>query len=110
MLESLKIPDHIVETLKEFRVPLLALTALLILFATLYFVNPVSGEWDTDIFGGLAVEIGGVIVTFLLLVSYISHREKRLSHHRRQVALRSLSIALRRHLSAIFDMFKATSI
>ena len=79
MPPSLKVPNHIVETLKEFRVPL------------------------------LATELGGVIVTFLLLESYISYREKKLSLHRRQVALRSLSIALRRHLSAIFDMFKATS-
>lgn len=101
---------HFVESLKEFRVPLLSLTALLIIFGILYFINPFSGDWDSDIFGGLATEIGGVIVTFLLLESYISHREKRLSYHRRQVALRSLSIALRRHLGDVFAMFKATSL
>ncbi len=105
-----KEPIHFLGTLKEFRGPLLSLTALLILFVILYFTDPFSGDWDSDIFGGLATELGGVIITFLLLESYISHREKRLSYHRRQVALRSLSIALRRHLGAVFNMFKATSV
>lgn len=105
-----KEPIHFLETLKEFRKPLLYLTALLILCGIIYLTDPFSGNWDTDIFGGLATELGGVIVTVLLLESYISQRDKKLSYHRRQVALRSLSIALRRHLSTLFNIFKATSV
>lgn len=44
-----------------------------------------------------------------LLGLYISHRERRLADYRRRIALRSLSLALRRHVGTLFSMFKATS-
>lgn len=102
------IPVHIRETLKDLRVPLVILGALFVLSFLFYFADLFPGDWDTDIFGNLATELAGVLLTFFLLGLYISHRERRLTDHRRRIALRSLSLALRRHVGTLFSMFKAT--
>ena len=103
------VPVHIRETLKDLRVPLVILVVLFALSVLLYFADLFPGGWDTDIFGNLATELAGVLLTFFLLGLYISHRERRLADHRRRIALRSLSLALRRHVGTLFSMFKATS-
>jgi len=103
------VPVHIRETLKDLHVPLVILVALFVLSVLLYFTDLFPGGWDTDMFGNLATELAGVLLTFFLLGLYISHRERRLTDHRRRIALRSLSLALRRHVGTLFNMFKATS-
>lgn len=90
------------------RVPLLALLFLFVLSLFFYFKDIFSNDWKV-LFGNLATGLAGALLTFLLLESYIRHREKKLADHRRRIALRSLSLALRRHLGTLFDMFKATS-
>ena len=110
MKPNLRIPTHIRDTMKDLRVPLLTLVLLFVLLAILYFADLFSGDWDTDMFGNLSTELAGVLLTFLLLESYINHRDRKLADHRRQIALRALSLALRRHLGTLFTMFKATSI
>jgi hypothetical protein len=104
------IPAHIREAIRDLRGPLFVLVSLIVVFILLYVGNFFSGDWDTDVFGNLATELVGVFITFLLLESYISHREKKLSDHRRKIALRSMSMLLSSHLGTIFTMFKATSI
>jgi hypothetical protein len=86
--------------------------ALFVLFAislSLFFADIFEGEWDRILFGNLAMTLAGVLFTFILLESYIRHRDRKLADHRRRIALRSLSLALRRHLGTLFNMFKATS-
>jgi hypothetical protein len=103
------VPVHIRETLKDLRVPLVILVVLFVLSGLLYFKDLFPGGWDTDIFGNLATELAGVLLTFFLLGLYISHRERRLTDHRRRIALRSLSLALRRIVGTLFSLFKAKS-
>ncbi len=103
------IPKHIKESFSDLKWPLITLLIILIVFVILYFGNYFDGEWDSDIFGGLVTEVAGVFLTFLLLESYINYRDRKQFEHRRQVALRSLSIALRRHFGTLFSMFKAAS-
>lgn len=106
----MKIPEHIRESIEEFKTPLIILSIIFSAIVILYFGNFFTGGWDEDIFGGLLTEIVGVFLTFLLLESYINHRDKKQFEHKRQIALRSLSIAIRRHFGTIFNMFKASSI
>lgn len=104
------IPPHIREAISDLRGPFIGMVFLIGIFIFLYVANFFNGDWDTDMFGNLATELVGVFVTFLLLESYISHREKKLSEHRRKIALRSMSTLLRSHLGTVFGMFKAASI
>lgn len=106
----MKIPEHIKESVREFKTPLTILLIVFSVFVVLYSGDFFSGEWDTDIFGGLATEIAGVLLTFILLESYITHRDKKQFEHKRQIALRSLSMALRHHFGTTFNMLKESSL
>ena len=58
------VPAHIRETLKDLRVPLVILVVLFVLSVLLYFADLSPGGWDTDMFGNLATELAGVLLTF----------------------------------------------
>ena len=102
------IPDHLRDTLRDMRFPLLALLCLFVVSLFFYFTDIFSHNCKT-LFGNLATGLACALITFLLLESYIRHRENKAADHRRRIALRSLSLALRRHLGTLFNMFKATS-
>jgi hypothetical protein len=103
------VPVHIRETLRDLCVPLLVLVGLFVLSILIYYEYLFRGCCDTNIFGNLVAEFAGILIAFFSLGLYISHRERRLADHRRRIALRSLSLALRRHVGTLFSMFKATS-
>lgn len=103
-----KVPEHLLDAYRELRVPLISIFLIIVLLAAFYIGDFFKGDWDSDIFGNLATEFAGVLITFLLLESVIRHRDQRQLAEHRKIALRNLSIPISRHVGTLFSMYKST--
>lgn len=99
---------YLLSTIKEFALPLIILITISAISILLFVIQPFKGDWQGAIFSNIATEVLGIIITVIFLDAYLSMREQNKRNERQSSFLKTLRQPIHRHLSILFNIYKAT--